>query len=383
MSKEVSIGKVKIGGDNPIAIQSMTNTPTSDVEATVSQINELVNAGSEMVRVTVNDDKAAQAVPEIKNRIGDVPLIGDFHYNGHILLDKYPECAQALDKYRINPGNWGNDQNFNKFIDIAIKYDKPVRIGVNWGSLDQKLLAKLMDENSQNGNLKSNREILIDALVTSAVQSTKWAEERGLKNIIVSIKTSNVKDMIECYERLVKKIDYPLHVGLTEGGFGVKGIVSNAIATGSILQKGIGDTIRVSMTCDKSRTEEVIVCKEILQSLGIRYFKPSVTSCPGCGRTSSDRFVTMAKETNKFIEEKMPEWKQKYKNFEKVHIAVMGCVVNGPGESKNANIGISFPGNNEDPVCPVYVDGKLLKTLQGDIILDEFKIIIEDYLSKR
>ena len=380
MSKEVSIGKVKIGGNNPIAVQSMTNTPTSDVDATVKQILELAEAGSEMVRVTVNNDEAAKAVPEIKKRIKDIPLIGDFHYNGHILLEKYPECAQALDKYRINPGNSGSDSNFLKFIDIAIKYDKPVRIGVNWGSLDQKMLAKTMDESKGAGN----REILIDTMVKSALQSVKWAEERGLKNIVISVKTSHVNDTIECYERLSKLTDYPLHLGLTEAGLGIKGIVSSSIALGVLLQKKIGDTIRVSLTPEgNDRTAEVKVAKEILQSLGIRYFRPSITSCPGCGRTSSDRFQRMAKEMNEHIENKLPEWKKRYSNFENVQIAVMGCIANGPGESRNANIGISLPGDNEDPVCPVFVDGKLFRKLQGINIMEEFEGIVEEYLKSR
>ena len=382
---KVKIGNIEIGKGCPVAIQSMTNTPTSDVDATVMQIKELADAGSELARITVNDEQAAQAVPEIVKRLREegqkLPIIGDFHYNGHILLEKYPECAKALDKYRINPGNSGQETDFAAFIEIAKKYDKPVRIGVNGGSLDQKLLNKMMGENKD----KDAKEIWYEALVQSAINSAEKAEQLGLSkdNIVLSVKVSDVQDFVEVNEMLAERCDYVLHVGLTEAGTGLKGIVASSAALAILLDKGIGDTIRVSTTPGpgESRTKEVKVCQEVLQSMGFRQFKPSITSCPGCGRTSNDEFQRLAGELTEYVDSKLKEWK----NHEGVKIAVMGCVVNGPGESRHADIGISFPGNNENPKLPVYVDGRLRSVLEGsyDEIRKEFFKIVDDYMKTR
>jgi len=391
ISHEVKIGDVVIGGNKPIAIQAMTNTDTANVDSTLKQINELTEAGAELVRVTVNNEEAADAIHEIKKKM-KVPLIGDFHYNGHILLDKYPRCAKALDKYRINPGNVGlgkfHDKNFKKIIEIALQYNKPVRIGVNWGSLDQAILTKLMDENSKKDNPEESRVILRKAIVESALQSAKLAEEYGMKadKIVLSTKVSNVTEMVKTYQELASKCDYALHLGLTEAGMGSKGIVATSAALALLLYNGIGDTIRASLTpkIGESRNKEVIVCQQILQELGIRNFSPSVTSCPGCGRTASNKFQSMTEEMNLFIKERMPVWKDfGYEGVKEMQVAVMGCIVNGPGESKHANIGISLPGTGENPRCPVYADGKQIKILDGDSLMDDFKNIVEDYVKER
>lgn len=372
------IGNVEIGKGNPIAIQSMTNTLTSDVDATVKQIEELADAGSELVRITVNDEAAAKAVLGIVKRLRqdsyDTPIIGDFHYNGHMLLEKYPECAKALDKYRINPGNSGQEKDFAAFIEIAKRYDKPVRIGVNGGSLDQKLLQRLMEENQG----KDSKEVWYEALVQSAVNSAMKAEELGLgkDKIVLSVKVSDVKDFVKVNEMLAERCDYVLHVGLTEAGTGLKGIVASSAALAILLDKGIGDTIRVSITPapGEARTKEVKICKELLQSMGYRKFGASITSCPGCGRTSNEDYQRLAAEVSEYMEGK--------KGCEGLKIAVMGCIVNGPGESKNADIGISFPGNNENPKLPVYVDGKLKCVLEGSYkdIKKRFFEIIDGYI---
>jgi len=385
----VRVGKVEIGGGKPVVIQSMTNTDTADVNKTVKQIIELVNAGSEIVRLTVNNDEAALAVPKIKEALEakniDVPLVGCFHYNGHTLLTKYKDLCEALDKYRINPGNVGfgekRDKQFEIMIEKAIEYNKPVRIGVNWGSLDQDLQLKLMDENAKASNPKSATEILYDALVLSSLYSAKAAEEIGLgaDKIIVSCKVSKVQDLIHVYRRLSKESNYALHLGLTEAGMGMKGIVATSVALGILLQEGIGDTIRASLTPipGSLRSDEVRLCKEVLQSLGFRNFTPEVTSCPGCGRTSSTYFMELTENIQNFIEESMPIWKTKYKGIEDLKIAVMGCIVNGPGESKHANIGISLPGSGESPSAPVFIDGEKKYTLRGDIATDFKKILVE------
>jgi (E)-4-hydroxy-3-methylbut-2-enyl-diphosphate synthase len=396
----VQIGSVGIGGKNPVRIQSMTNTPTEDVTLTVAQIKELVDAGSELVRVTVNVPEAAKAVPFIKQELvkmgyGHIPLIGDFHYNGHLLLARYPDCAEALDKYRINPGNVGmgeeRAEHFRQIIEIAVKYQKPVRIGVNWGSLDQDLLTKLMDENAGLKNPKSDKEVIIEAMVQSALQSAAWAEQMSMKSdqIILSVKMSEIPDMVRAYELLhercvAQKKMYPLHLGLTEAGSGMKGLVSSSAALGILLQKKIGDTIRISLTPTPKgkRSDEVEACKLLLQTLGLRSFKPLVTSCPGCGRTSNDLYQKMAAEITTYIDERMPEWKEKYPRVEKLKIAVMGCVVNGPGESQHADIGISLPGKSENPVAMVYVKGKLVKSLKGEKISEEFKSYVEELIQK-
>jgi len=394
----VQVGKILIGGGNPIVIQSMTNTPTDDLEATVAQIQELADAGSELVRITVNTPDAAKAAPEIKKKLvhlgyGDVTLVGDFHYNGHLLLERYPECAKALDKYRINPGNVGTGdlraEHFAQIIKIALKNDKPVRIGVNWGSLDQDLLTKLMDKNAKAKQPKSDKDVIIEAMVKSALDSAGLAESLGMpsNNIILSVKMSEVQDMVKAYEMLHKKNAkrYPLHLGLTEAGFGMKGIVASSAALGILLQQGIGDTIRISLTPspEGKRSDEVEACKLLLQTLGIRSFKPLVTSCPGCGRTSNDLYQRMAKEISEYIDERMPVWKKKYPGVEEMKVAVMGCVVNGPGESQHADIGISLPGKLENPVAQVYVRGKPVKSLKGDRIVDEFKEMIEECVKER
>ena len=390
-SIQVMVGNVPVGGGAPIVVQSMTNTDTADIEATIEQVDQLHLAGSELVRLTVNNDAAAKAVPYIKegliNRGVMVPLIGDFHYNGHVLLSKYPDMAQSLSKYRINPGNTGTktrDKNFATIVKQAIKYDKPVRIGVNWGSLDQQLLVEKMDNNNQLPVPKSAKEVMFQTMVESAVRSSQLAEDVGLASdkIIISCKMSGVQDVIEVYSRLSKEIAYPLHVGLTEAGMGMKGMVASAAALSVILQQGIGDTIRVSLTPapGANRTLEVNVAQQILQSLHIRSFTPQVTACPGCGRTKSTYFQELAEEIQEYIKESMPIWKEVYPGVEEMEVAVMGCVVNGPGESKAANIGISLPGTFEEPKAPVYIDGGHYTTLKGDHIGEEFRAILNKYI---
>ena len=393
-SVAVNVGGVEIGGENPIVVQSMTNTDTSDVAATVAQAKALAEAGSELVRVTVNDEAAAQAVPEVVARLLDegtsVPIIGDFHYNGHLLLTKFPECAKALAKYRINPGNVGSkhrDSNFQKIVKVAIEYATPVRIGVNWGSLDQRLLTELMDANAARSDPKDARVVLLDAMVESATRSAHLAEETGLGHdmIVLSAKISEVPDLVEVYRMLSSEVDYALHLGLTEAGMGVKGIVATTAGITPLLIDGIGDTIRVSLTPEPGgdRTEEVRVARQILQSLKIRTFEPQVTACPGCGRTTSSLFQEMAQDIETHIREKMPLWSEQFPGVENLTVAVMGCIVNGPGESKHADLGISLPGTAEDPRAPVYVDGVHHSTLQGEGMVDEFKGILEDYIQAR
>ena len=389
---QVQVGKVKIGGNAPVAIQSMTNTDTSDVLATVSQIMELVEAGSELVRVTVNNDDAAKAVPRIKEALLSkgvgVPIIGDFHYNGHILLTKFPECAQNLDKYRINPGNVGSGElheyNFATMIECAVKYKKPVRIGVNWGSLDKELFTKMMDENGKSAVPKSDQEILMEALVASAIDSAQSAEKLGLPadQIILSVKTSDVQSVIQAYKMVAERCSYALHLGLTEAGMGMKGLVSSSAALAVLLQEGIGDTIRVSLTPEAgaSRAEEVRACQILLQSMGLRQFRPFVTSCPGCGRTGNDLFQRLAKNVNDYITQKMPQWRLEHPGVENMKIAVMGCVVNGPGESKHADIALSLPGKSEEPMAIVFESGKLKKTLRGENLQQEFLEILENFV---
>jgi (E)-4-hydroxy-3-methylbut-2-enyl-diphosphate synthase len=389
----VNIGGIMMGGGAPIVVQSMTNTNSEDIESTAAQIGALAAAGSELVRITVNTPEAAGAVPEIVKRVSDrrgcVPVIGDFHYNGHLLLAKYPECARALAKYRINPGNVGvgkrHDQNFRQIIEIAVENDKPVRIGVNWGSLDQGLVARLMDENSRRNPPKDARDVMIEAMSRSALESAQMAEEYGLPHdhIVLSAKLSGVQDLIAVSRALAARCDYPIHLGLTEAGMGAKGIVASAAALAVLLQEGIGDTIRVSLTPapDGDRAEEVRVAQQILQSLEIRKFLPQVSACPGCGRTSSSLFQKIADQVQTYIRTRMPAWREQYPGIEELTIAVMGCVVNGPGESKHANIGISLPGTGEDPKAPVYVDGKLATVLQGETLILEFTSILEDYVA--
>jgi (E)-4-hydroxy-3-methylbut-2-enyl-diphosphate synthase len=384
-----------VGGDAPIVVQSMTNTDTADVEASVRQIAELAEAGSELVRVTVNTEEAAAAVPLIHEaliRQGiDVPLIGDFHYIGHTLLTKYPDCAQALAKYRINPGNVGSgarrDERFAAMIETAIKYDKPVRIGVNWGSLDQALLARVMDENAQRTEPLDARAVMHHALVTSALESARQAEAIGLgrDHIIISCKVSEVQDLIAVYEQLAGQCDYALHLGLTEAGMGSKGIVASTAGMGVLLQQGIGDTIRVSLTPEPGgdRTREVIVAQEMLQTMGLRSFTPLVIACPGCGRTTSTVFQELAADIQDWLRQQMPLWRNKYPGSESLSVAVMGCVVNGPGESKHSDIGISLPGTGEAPAAPVFVDGKKFRTLRGNSIAAEFKDIVSEYVSEK
>ena len=390
-SIQVMVGDVPVGGGAPIVVQSMTNTDTADIEATIEQVDQLHLAGSELVRITVNNEEAAKAVPYIKegliNKGVMVPLIGDFHYNGHVLLSKYPDMAQALSKYRINPGNTGTktrDKNFATIVEQAIKNEKPVRIGVNWGSLDQQLLAEKMDQNNQLSVLKSAKEVMFQTMVESAVRSSRLAEDVGLASdkIIISCKMSGVQDVIEVYSRLAKEIPYPLHVGLTEAGMGMKGMVASSTALSVILQQGIGDTIRVSLTPapGADRSLEVNVAQQILQSLHIRSFTPQVTACPGCGRTKSTYFQELAEDIQEYIKESMPIWKEVYPGVEEMEVAVMGCVVNGPGESKAANIGISLPGTFEEPKAPVYMDGEHYTTLKGDHIGEEFRAILNDYI---
>src|SRR6266853_6798221 len=393
-SVAVNVGGMKVGGSNPIVVQSMTNTDTADVQSTVNQVMALANAGSELVRVTVNTEEAAAAVPKIVETLDKfgvrVPVIGDFHYNGHILLKKYPECARALAKYRINPGNVNigkkHDDNFRTMIEAAVEYGRPVRIGVNWGSLDQALLTRMMDENSRTAEPLDAKTVTLRAIVVSAVESAKAAERYGLARdrIILSAKVSGVQDLIRVYRMLAAECDYALHVGLTEAGLGSKGIVASTAAIGVLLQEGIGDTIRASLTPlpNGDRTDEVIVCQQILQALELRSFTPQVTACPGCGRTTSTFFQDMADQIQTYLREQMPSWKERYTGVEEMKVAVMGCVVNGPGESKHSNIGISLPGTFEEPVAPVYVDGKLKLTLRGDHIVAEFIQLLNAYVER-
>ena len=387
-----TIGKVRVGSDAPVVVQSMTNTDTADVASTVEQVASLVRAGSELVRVTVNNEEAAAAVSHIVEQLDsrgiDVPIIGDFHYNGHILLKKYPACARALAKYRINPGNVGigrkDDSNFRIMVEVAAENQKPVRIGVNWGSLDQSLLTRMMDENSRSSEPKDAREVTMEAMVVSALNSAATAEKYGLRpdQIILSAKVSGVQDLVDVYRSLAARCSYPLHLGLTEAGMGAKGIVASSAGLSILLQEGIGDTIRVSLTPAPGgdRAEEVRVAQQILQSLGIRSFTPQVTACPGCGRTTSTFFQEMAEQIQTYLREQMPAWKQRYSGVEEMKVAVMGCVVNGPGESKHASLGISLPGTFEEPKAPVYVDGRLMTTLRGEKIVEEFIGILDDYV---
>ena len=390
---EVDVDGVVIGGSAPIVVQSMTNTDTADVRSTFEQVKLLADAGSQLVRVTVNNDQAARALPEVVSRLRaagyDTPIVGDFHYNGHLLLTKYPETAQALSKLRINPGNVGTkhrDANFTKIIEVAIEHQKPVRIGVNWGSLDQRLLTELMDENAARPDPMDAEEVLLEALVESALRSAALAEEIGLgrDRIVLSTKVSSVRELIAVYRMLSKRTEYPLHLGLTEAGLGAKGIVATTAGLAPLLLDGIGDTIRVSLTPHPGgdRAEEVRVAQQVLQSLGIRHFEPQVTSCPGCGRTTSTYFQEMAEDITTYIRQMMPEWSLKYPGVEEMDVAVMGCIVNGPGESKHANIGISLPGTFEEPKAPVYVDGKHTVTLKGEGLVDEFKEILRDYVER-
>jgi (E)-4-hydroxy-3-methylbut-2-enyl-diphosphate synthase len=386
------VGGVRVGADAPVVVQSMTNTDTADVNSTVAQVAALARAGSELVRVTVNNEAAAEAVSRIQDLLMlqgvNVPIIGDFHYNGHILLKKYPKCARALAKYRINPGNVSigkkDDDNFRTMIEVAVENQKPVRIGVNWGSLDQQLLTKMMDENSRLAEPKDARDVTMEAMIVSALDSAARAEKHGLRKdqIILSAKVSGVQDLIDVYRRLAARCDYPLHLGLTEAGMGAKGIVASTAALGVLLQEGIGDTIRVSLTPAPGgdRTEEVLVAQQILQSLGIRSFTPQVTACPGCGRTTSTYFQELAEQIQRYLREHMPIWKAQYAGVEEMKVAVMGCVVNGPGESKHANLGISLPGTFEEPKAPVFVDGRLVTTLKGDHIAEEFIRMLDDYV---
>jgi (E)-4-hydroxy-3-methylbut-2-enyl-diphosphate synthase len=386
---------VTVGGDAPVRVQSMTNTDTQDAIATAIQVKELAIAGSELVRITVNTPEAAAQVPYIReqlDRMGiDVPLIGDFHYNGHRLLTEYPDCAQALSKYRINPGNVGkgdkHDKQFSLMVEAALRWNKPVRIGVNWGSLDQELLAQLMDENSRRPEPFDAKSVMYEALVSSAIGSAQRAQELGMaaEQILLSCKVSGVQDLIAVYRELARRCDYPLHLGLTEAGMGTKGTVASSVALGILLQEGIGDTIRVSLTPQpgESRTQEVVIASEILQALGMRSFVPSVTACPGCGRTTSTTFQVLAKEIDDYLRAQMPVWRSKYPGVEKMKVAVMGCIVNGPGESKHADIGISLPGTGEAPAAPVFIDGEKALTLRGDNIAAEFHQIVENYIEKR
>src|SRR5277367_1390477 len=391
----VRVGRVRVGSDAPVVVQSMTNTDTADVAGTVQQVAALATAGSELVRVTVNNDDAAKAVPYIVDgltKLGmDVPIVGDFHYNGHLLLKQYPKCARALAKYRINPGNVSvgrkNDDNFRAMIEVAVENQKPVRIGVNWGSLDQALLTRMMDENSKLAEPLDARDVMMEAMVVSALDSAAAAERYGLGHdqIILSAKVSGVRDLIDVYEVLASRCDYPLHLGLTEAGMGMKGIVASAAGLAPLLLKGIGDTIRVSLTPKPGgdRTEEVQTAQQILQSLGIRGFTPQVTACPGCGRTTSTFFQELAEQIQNYLRDSMPQWREQYTGAEEMKVAVMGCIVNGPGESKHANIGISLPGTAEEPKAPVYIDGRLAMTLRGDGIIPEFKQILNGYIAQR
>ncbi|HEU5401645.1 MAG TPA: flavodoxin-dependent (E)-4-hydroxy-3-methylbut-2-enyl-diphosphate synthase [Terriglobales bacterium] len=394
-SHVVNIGGVRVGGDAPVVVQSMTNTDTADIRSTVQQVADLARAGSELVRVTVNNDDAAKAVYPMVEELAMMgvraPIIGDFHYNGHILLKKYPACAKSLAKYRINPGNVSigrkDDDNFRTMVECAVEYQKPVRIGVNWGSLDQRLLADMMDENAKRPEPLESRDVMMEAMVQSAVRSAELAEKYGLRpdQIIISAKVSGVQDLIDVYRVLAARCEYPLHLGLTEAGMGAKGIVGSTAGLAVLLQEGIGDTIRVSLTPapNGDRTEEVFVAQQILQSMGIRSFSPQVTACPGCGRTTSTYFQELAEQIQRYLREKMPEWKTQYHGVEEMKLAVMGCIVNGPGESKHANIGISLPGTFEEPKAPVFVDGRLMMTLKGDHIVEEFIKILDEYVESR
>jgi len=391
-TRRVRVGDAFIGGEAPILVQSMTNTDTADAQGTAAQVFELARAGSEIVRVTVNTAEAAAQVPRIRERLDamgcDVPLVGDFHFNGHKLLAGHPDCARALAKYRINPGNVGRgakrDEQFATMIEIACRYEKPVRIGVNWGSLDQELLARLMDENARAAEPLDSDSVTREALVASALDSAIRAEELGLPGdrIVLSCKVSGVQDLIAVYRELARRCDYPLHLGLTEAGMGTKGIVASTAALGVLLQEGIGDTIRISLTPDPGgdRTREVVVAQELLQTMGLRSFSPLVIACPGCGRTTSTTFQELADKIQRFLREQMPRWRERFPGVEDMHVAVMGCVVNGPGESKHANIGISLPGSGERPVAPVYVDGEKTVTLKGERIAEEFQQLVEDYV---
>ncbi|TFG51888.1 MAG: flavodoxin-dependent (E)-4-hydroxy-3-methylbut-2-enyl-diphosphate synthase [Gemmatimonadales bacterium] len=388
------VGGVPVGSDHPVVVQSMTNTDTADVPATVRQVAALARAGSELVRVTVNNEEAAAAVPRILEGLDregvTVPIIGDFHYNGHLLLTRYPECARALAKYRINPGNVGGkraDENFSAIIGVALQNGKPVRIGVNWGSLDQILLTDLMDANAKLTAPRAARDVMIDAMLESALRSAVHAESLGMPHdrILLSAKVSGVQDLVDVYRLLAARCDYPFHLGLTEAGMGAKGIVASAAGLSILLQEGIGDTIRVSLTPRPGgdRTEEVLVAQQIMQSLGIRSFTPQVTACPGCGRTTSTFFQQMAEDIQHYLRDQMPSWRERYPGVDELKVAVMGCVVNGPGESKHANIGISLPGTFEEPKAPVYVDGRLMMTLKGDGIVPEFLRILDEYVQAR
>ena len=388
------IGDIPVGSAHPVVVQSMTNTDTADADATAIQVAQLAHAGSELVRITVNNDAAAQAVPVIRAKLDalgvGVPLIGDFHYNGHLLLTKYPEAAAALAKYRINPGNVGTkrrDEQFAQIIEVAIANHKPVRIGVNWGSLDQQLLTEMMDANAASAQPMDSREVMIEAMVESALRSARLAEETGLEHdrIILSAKVSGVQDLVEVYSRLADRCDYPLHLGLTEAGMGTKGIVTSTAGLAILLQRGIGDTIRVSLTPAPGgdRTEEVQVAQQVLQSMGLRSFLPQVSACPGCGRTTSTFFQEMARDIQAYLVEQMPAWRERHPGVEEMRVAVMGCVVNGPGESKHADIGISLPGTFEEPVAPVFVDGEKATTLRGDDIVPRFLAILDDYVERR
>jgi (E)-4-hydroxy-3-methylbut-2-enyl-diphosphate synthase len=393
-SVTVRVGTVPVGGDHPIVVQSMTNTDTADVEATARQVRALQQAGSELVRVTVNTDEAAAAVPAIVERLAQqgvsVPIVGDFHFNGHKLLREHPGCAVALAKYRINPGNVGRgskrDPQFAEMIEIACRHARPVRIGVNWGSLDQDLLTRMMDDNSRRADPLDASEVVREALVTSALDSARRAEELGLAHdrIVISCKVSGVQDLIAVYRNLAGRCDYPLHLGLTEAGMGSKGIVASTAAMAVLLQDGIGDTIRVSLTPEPGgdRTQEVIVAQEMLQTMGLRSFTPMVVACPGCGRTTSSYFQELAQQIQSHLRQRMPEWRRRYPGVEEMTVAVMGCVVNGPGESKHANIGISLPGSGERPVAPVYIDGEKGPTLKGERIAEEFQALVEDYVAR-
>jgi len=388
------VGHLAVGSPHPVVVQSMTNTDTADAASTAGQILELARAGSQLVRITVNNDEAAAAVPEILRRVRgegcDAPVIGDFHYNGHLLLTRYLACAQALDKYRINPGNVGGkrrDENFRTIVQVAIDHGKPVRIGVNWGSLDQDLLTQMMDANASRAEPLDAKDVYVEAMIESALRSAEFAEQTGLAHdrIILSAKVSGVPDLVAVYRRLARRCDYPLHLGLTEAGLGVKGVVASTAGLSVLLAEGIGDTIRVSLTPrpNGDRTEEVLVAQQILQSLQLRHFTPQVTACPGCGRTTSTFFQQMAEDIQVYLRERMPQWRQARPGVEEMKVAVMGCVVNGPGESKHANIGISLPGTFEEPKAPVYVDGKLVTTLRGERIVEEFLVILEGYVATR
>ena len=398
MSRRVTattwVGGVPVGSAHPVVVQSMTNTDTADVEGTTAQVRALAEAGSELVRVTVNNDEAARAVPEIVARLEDagapVPIIGDFHYNGHLLLTRYPACARALAKYRINPGNVGaarRDEHFRAIIEVAIAEAKPIRIGVNWGSLDRRLLTELMDANAQRAAPRAAREVLLDAMVESAMRSAVLAEEIGLPHdrIILSAKMSRVADLVEVYRRLAPRSDHPLHLGLTEAGMGSKGIIASTAGLAILLAEGIGDTIRVSLTPKPGgdRADEVRVAQQVLQALDLRRFNPQVSACPGCGRTTSTFFQEMAQEIQAYLDRQMPIWRQRHPGVVALKVAVMGCVVNGPGESKHADIGISLPGTFEEPTAPVYVDGQLLRTLRGDAIVSDFIALLEEYVARR